>query len=325
MAFDDKYVKYAYTAVRSAFLNKDASDDLAFFILQSDVTVEHRKCLESLVSSAGGSIEFLDVDENAVGKELPVAKGWPAVIYYRLMLPELLSERLDRILYLDADIIVNHSLSGLFGMDLNGALIGASRNFAPINGDTYKNRRLFERICDCYMSSGLLLMDLKKLSEEGYTFRKYMDAAEELQYELVMPDMDLINYVHKGRFLEIDRYRYNLFAAEAYNEGIKADRAKDSAVIQYAGYKPWQGGHIHFDTEKIWWDYAKGSPFYAELAEIFISECLTDPFVYDSFVRISSEKQSVLKELDQCREELKLRKELNEKLLAIVNEGRPQT
>ena len=41
-------------------------------------------------------------------------------------------------------------------------------------------------------------------------------------------------------------------------------------------YKPWDGKVTHYNLEKLWWDYAKLTPFYLELATKFVDETISD-------------------------------------------------
>lgn len=70
---------------------------------------------------------------------------------------------------------------------------------------------------------------------------------------------------------------YNLFARIAYYCDIKYETLRDKiSIIHYAWYKPWDGKVTHYNLEKLWWDYAKLTPFYIELATSFIDETISD-------------------------------------------------
>ena len=318
-AIESKYVRYLYVALRSILINKDEDDELYFYVLNSDLEDNGKAILSKLAEGNGATIKYTYVDENLFPPSLPVVPGWPHVIYYRLLLAELLGDDVDRIIYIDADIVVNSSLKELYTESFENKLICGCRNFGEVEEGKYRNKKLYESLrTGKYVNSGLLLLNLKDLKNQKYDLNRYLDAARELNYELVFPDMDLINYVHKDHFRFLDEYKYNLFASEAYSEGIKKDRAKDSVIIHYAGYKPWDGGHIHYDTEMLWWEYAKETPFYEEFASEYIQESINDPFVYDTLSKYIATVNELNRSLENAKEELELRKQLNDKLLAIV-------
>lgn len=94
-------------------------------------------------------------------------------------------------------------------------------------------------------------------------------------YEMNAMDQDILNYVHWEKVGYIDYERYDLFARMAHNAGhTYVDVKENVAIIHYAGYKPWDADNCHFDIEQIWWDYAKLTPWYHELLEMFLHEIM---------------------------------------------------
>ena len=70
------------------------------------------------------------------------------MIYGRILIPQLISD--DRVIYLDADTIVNGSLKDLFSLDMDGHTIGAVEDFSMTGT----------------FNSGMLLIDNQKLRED---------------------------------------------------------------------------------------------------------------------------------------------------------------
>ena len=88
---------------------------------------------------------------------------------------------------------------------------------------------------------------------------------------------DILNYVHHKSVKYVPFEMYNLFARIAYYCDIKYETLRDKiSIIHYAWYKPWDGKVTHYNLEKLWWDYAKLTPFYIELATSFIDETISD-------------------------------------------------
>src|SRR5580704_6612779 len=76
--------------------------------------------------------------------------------YTRLWLGEFFPETVNRVLYLDADIVVVGSIAPLWSTDLGGALMGA----VDIPGSDQGVRRLAMRMEDGYFNAGVLLIDV---------------------------------------------------------------------------------------------------------------------------------------------------------------------
>lgn len=125
LSLNHKYMRYAYVMLTSLFENQPNSLKLYIYFLYSDLTKEDKLKLEDVVKSHGGEAYWLSVNVELFLSNLPISTGWSLEIYYRLLLADILPEEIERILYLDVDIIINHSLENLFFTDLEGKLLGA--------------------------------------------------------------------------------------------------------------------------------------------------------------------------------------------------------
>ena len=93
--------------------NPDSTFDV--YILQNNLPEEDRDFIKKTLPKVATPI-FLDVDESYF-KGMPQSKRWPHETFYRLMVTKLLPESVDRILYLDGDIIVHGSIDEIYNTD----------------------------------------------------------------------------------------------------------------------------------------------------------------------------------------------------------------
>ena len=172
----------------------------------------------------------------------------------RLLLPELLPE-LDRILYLDCDIIVRQDLARLWEeTDLGDNYLGAVYE-AAIEGQAERFRALG---CDPakYFNSGFLLLNLKQMREENVS-EKLLEACR-VPY-LEFPDQDALNQVCQGRVLPLSPLynsirtffipKYKPDFVRQYGEELW-QRVQREATIHYTGGKPWDLFTVQFGA---WW------------------------------------------------------------------------
>lgn len=61
-------------------------------------------------------------------KVLPTTESWSIEIYYILLAGEILPNMVERLLYMDVDIIVNGSISELYYMDMKGMELAAAED-----------------------------------------------------------------------------------------------------------------------------------------------------------------------------------------------------
>lgn len=292
LSLNSKYMRYAYVMLTSLFENQPDSLDIHVYLLHSDLTEEDRSHLGNLVKSYGGKVYWCPVDAEVFSANLPVSANWSLETYYRLLLVDILPEDVERIIYLDVDIIINHSLEDLFFTDLDGKLLGACEDInKPPFGDN-RDAIFSEQIQNgfTYFCAGVMLLNIKDLRGK-YCFRDYMALAEKMDFKMAALDQDLLNYMHWKEVKLLDGTKYSMFARSVYYfDNIHYDDAKKlGSIVHFIGRKPWEGQYIHYDIEQLWWDYAKLTPFYYELMEEYIYNAVHDPVLLEEERRIHEE------------------------------------
>ncbi|NQG98115.1 SP_1767 family glycosyltransferase [Streptococcus suis] len=145
---------------------------------------------------------------------------FPIESFSRFLLPELLGH-LDRILYLDVDILVHGNLMEVFQTDLEEFAIGA-----VVEADIFKYYQWYLdsigfAATDAYFSSGVLLMDLNKMRQDGTTNQLIAMALEKAR-DYKFPDQDILNLYYKGNFKQLSP-AYNYTDVRKQNKELTAD------------------------------------------------------------------------------------------------------
>lgn len=293
------YVRYTYVMLTSLFQN-NTFEPITVYLLHSELTQDDLKLFYSLASRFGNTICPIQLSRKDFPKELPVTEAWSLEAYYRLKLLDILPEDLDRILYLDVDMIIHKSLEDLYTMNFQGAEFIVCKDMTVSLPFSDLRQELFQYQISqgfTYFNSGMMLWNLPLL-RRSYSFSSYMELAATLHYTLLAPDQDLLNFVHWDHVQFADEHVYNLFSRLAYLNGYTYERVKEeTAIVHYAGYKPWQGCFVHYDTEKLWWEYAKDTPFYNEMLESFVFDCLNDASIFHGLLEADKEQKYLREEL----------------------------
>ena len=300
-ALNSHYMRYTYVMLTSLFLNQ-TDTDIHVYLLHSDLSDKDQACLQSLAQSYGHTIHYLLIDRESFPAALPTTQQWSLETYYRLLLLDILPNEIDRLLYLDVDMIINKPILELYQTDFEGAYFCACRDMTTAFPVSDSRDEIFKEHIAAgftYFNAGLMLWNIAALRGK-YSFKGYMELAGKLEYKMLAPDQDLLNYMHWNQIKFVDEYQYDLFSKKAYNDGIRYAQVKEeTTIIHYAGMKPWEGQYVHYDIEKLWWEYAKHTPFYVELLEEFMQGCLGDPLVYDTMSELSAEKKKLVTELQK--------------------------
>lgn len=160
--------------------------------------------------------------------------------YTRLWLGEFFPATADRVLYLDADIVVVGSIAPLWSIDLAGALMGA----VDIPGSDRGVTRLAMRAEDGYFNAGVLVIDLKqwRATRAQETVVDYIRANP----DRVRYDQDALNACFYSRTKRLD-YKWNVIrpffreplALPLKRAEIEAVRREAQIIHFNGGSKPW--------------------------------------------------------------------------------------
>ncbi len=309
-ALNRKYLEY--TCVMLTSLCENQKEHVDAYLLHSDLTDADFEIMRQSLRCYGIDLIPLKVEREKFGNRLPHNDMWTLETYFRLMLLDMLPAEVDRLLYLDVDLIINKSLDDLYHTDFENAVICAAMDS---NGIRVSEETFSPKQCEMfrtafahghrYFNAGVMLMNISELRKE-YDFDVYMDLIREWNYEMTAPDQDILNYAHWGKVKYIRWEVYDLFARIAHNHEVSVSEVQEStAIIHYAGSKPWSGDNVHYPIEQIWWDYAKLTPFYHKLLEDFQVSQMTDRTVENYIYELQDRNTDLQNKMNELMETCK--------------------
>lgn len=244
LAADEAYVPHAATVLRSMVLLHDARTVRAHFLHPVGLPEARKAPLRDMLSEAGAQIVFHPVSDESV-KTLPAMGRITQVMWYRMLLPELLPD-VQRILYLDCDTLVVDDLRPLWDLDMGEAWIGAVGNvFPPDLRNRPEKLGLAE---DRYFNSGVLLIDLDRWRSHDvaqHVMSEVFKRPELIQF----PDQDALNLVladhrcslHPRWNCQNSMFAYP-WAEDIFGAGPLEEARSDPAIVHFEGplqVKPW--------------------------------------------------------------------------------------
>ena len=148
-------------------------------------------------------LNLVNVSKNAEGfsDELKEAAGrWTVGLIYKFLALDVLPE-LQKVIYLDCDIIVNLDISELWNADIDDKSFGAVLDEVPETLKAYSIRNLQLRLINInrkfYINSGVLVMNLQKIRSQYNTLKPIFDWFARYAHLLPYVDQDLINHYTK--------------------------------------------------------------------------------------------------------------------------------
>ena len=249
VSLDENYLPQLRVMLYSASLNNPGVNFRVFLL--------HRGFSAEQLSSLSRQLEALDMELRAVRvderlfESAPVMKQYPQEMYYRLLAAQLLPEDMDRVLYLDPDILVINPLTPLWRLDMGSKLFAAAAHTGMTELANNVNRLRLGTERD-YFNSGVLLIDLARCRAEVNPEEIFSYVSEHAE-ELLLPDQDILNALYSSRILELDDALWNYDARNFKNYLMRSNGAADmewvienTAVLHFCGRaKPWKPHYRH--------------------------------------------------------------------------------
>lgn len=223
-----------------------AENGYSFYILHSDLTAEEISSFEKRLSRNHVQFHFIQID-SASFSAFPQNSRYPQTMYYRLLAAKFLPEHLDRILYLDPDIIVIRPLDELYKMPFCDKLFFGATHVKKFL--TKVNAARLDIPEDTpYLNSGVLLMNLAALRKQQ-NINSILEYIQRRQNFFTLPDQDILSALYGQETWILDTMIYNLsdriltlYNANPQNEKRDLDWVQKNAVIlHFCGKnKPWK-------------------------------------------------------------------------------------
>lgn len=248
---DSNYVLPLKVMLYSLFVN-NRQTRFDIYVIHSDLSDTVLDDLNSL-SARFGSRVWPVVIENGLFSKAPVFKHYTKAMYYRLLAFELLPQNLDKILYLDPDILIINPIDKLYNTDISGFLFAAASHtmLTPLTRHINKIRLKTGEKQD-YYNSGVLLMNLELL-RSTVNAEEIFDYVEKHKNELLLPDQDILNGLFGERILPLDDslYNYDARKSSTYYISSLGEKTldwvmKNTVILHFCGkQKPWEKGYIN--------------------------------------------------------------------------------
>ena len=127
VATDDLYVVLLAALIKSMEQKISPHRLIHLHIIDDQVSKSSRANLEKSIDPSKTKLFWLPANKVVLpGYKIPSDKSsWPTTIHLRLFIPYLLPETIEKILYLDVDMILQHNVAELYDTDLGDHIIGA--------------------------------------------------------------------------------------------------------------------------------------------------------------------------------------------------------
>lgn len=274
MITDNSYVIPTMVAMQSGIYNKSNNSTYIFHLIVNNVSEDYIEKFK-LLENDTVKINIIQANLNKyndVVRHTHVSE----TACLKFDLGNLLT--IDKVLYLDGDIIIRKDLGELYNTDIENYYVAGVRDIGGELGQKFN-----ERIgVNYYFNSGVMLLNLKKHREDNLSDLFVRTKLEHLDWPCM--DQDVLNYVmsknilwlnliyncmlplFENPFYNYDIHKLNEFYGIEYKDKLQLEY--DSVIIHFAGEsesRPWKCKNGTY--QELWDYYYSKTPFKGNILE----------------------------------------------------------
>jgi lipopolysaccharide biosynthesis glycosyltransferase len=214
---DDHYLVLLAALIKSIELNHKTHEDIVFYIIEDKVKQTSKNKLRASIDSKI-SINWIKMND-ALPKNIKLPtdlSSFPRSVYTRLFIPDFVPADIDKILYLDVDMLMLDDVCKLWNQDIGDNVLGAvqDQRVATFDNDwggilNYKELGLAADTK--YFNSGMYVLNTRKWKQQNLA-QKVIDCISANVKYAQYPDQYGLNVVLANQWLPLDG-RWNYFAS----------------------------------------------------------------------------------------------------------------
>lgn len=260
---DARYLPYVMVSLESAIASKNKGTQYHVHIIAKDFAPEDTAKIRKMAQD-DVTIELYPAREPKLDYARLGRFSSFKISLQKLFIADYLPS-LGKVLYLDADTLVQADLSEVYETDLRGKYAAAVKDglmyqFPGHVADMDFGGREF------YFNSGVMLLNLAQVRKDDIMRRAviYFNTHNE-----VFGDQDVLNVVFGSKVVPLS-YRYNCnstffeekdaaFLSKFFNETVPQNPREvydSAAILHFAGHKPWTPWFSHSYLKPLWYRYA---------------------------------------------------------------------
>lgn len=250
---DNHFVMLLAALLKSIEVNHKTSEQVVVYIVDDGINKKNKEKLLNSVSASLLTISWLKMAEIIPkGFKFPLdSSSFPLNVYTRFLIPFFIPQEVERVIYLDVDMIVCEDISKLWNIDMENKVVAGVVDRAEKVSNKWGGILNYEALGllpdTKYFNSGLLVIDPVLWRKLDIT-SKILKCVEENKKYAFFPDQYGINVVLANQWLELDP-RWNCYAMLEY---------KNPYIIHFTGRKPiFKNYEFNKEYKEIFFQYLK--------------------------------------------------------------------
>ena len=172
LAADNNYAQHVAVVMESILENTDEANKVRFFLLSDAITAEKITGLQQTISGKNAELVICDLSAYKGFEKLYTSGHISKAAYFRLDMANILPADVQKVIYLDVDLLVLQDIAGLWNIDMQGKAIAAVPDYGIM-----ASKRLMQQKHEViglpldkkYFNSGVVIMDLQQWRANDYS------------------------------------------------------------------------------------------------------------------------------------------------------------
>lgn len=257
---NDAYVDKMLVTAISICINNPGKH--TFYVFTTGLTDENTALLHRVLSYYNSIAVLINIDDRCLNGVPILRKDFNKTPYYKLLIPVNLPDAIDKILYMDADMIVKGDLTELYNSDLGGTYFAA----VPDSIRNEKDKPYLEKLGinyaegERYFNSGFILFNVSEF-KKIYSLDHALEYIKKNGSTFKYHDQEVLNGLYHKNYTQLNN-AYNYFTGFhsikemiLYWIGLENTQIKNAKVLHYANLKPWNNNYVG-KCENYYWEYA---------------------------------------------------------------------
>lgn len=192
-SINSAYIQHFCVMAISVLCNTNNS--IEFHVINNDLSDDEKKnILENFSKYKNIKFNFYTINDDLLNEIEIQAEHLTIQTLYRLLIPNVLPKSVEKVIYLDSDLIVESDLSELFNIEVEDYYIAAINEIYKPSIKILKLDSMMD-----YFNAGVMVINLKKWRQNSLT-EKCFEFAKMNQEKLLLADQDILNGVLRGNW-----------------------------------------------------------------------------------------------------------------------------
>ncbi|MFC4599653.1 glycosyltransferase family 8 protein [Cohnella hongkongensis] len=237
---DDRYAQHLGVMITSLLENASTPDRVVIYVLTGGLASDNEKKLNEITNRYRANLKILTLDATLF-ESFGTRNRMSHAAYYKLAIPLIVPEEVDKVIFLDCDLIIKEDIRYLWDTDVSNVSHAAVE-------EPFFNRHEqlgFPSSQIGIFNSGVMVINVAWW-RQNCVFERTMAFLQENSHRIVLHDQDALNAVLYSDWARIHP-KWNQFATIVYlrAEEIPGDTEawetalRNPGIIHYSSSKPW--------------------------------------------------------------------------------------